>query len=76
MAKRVNLPRSLHSTTAKPEIPVSVAADLCGSNRISIYYSGQSVSDTELECKKIIDHLHTNCIKKYDLMHMVITLPN
>lgn len=60
LTTRVNLVRSLHSTTEKPEIPVSVAADLCGINRSSIYYSGKSVSDTELECKEIIDHLHTD----------------
>ena len=57
---RVNLVQSLHSTTEKPEIPVSIAADLCGINRSSIYYSGKPVSDTELECKEIIDHLHTD----------------
>lgn len=60
LTTRVNLVRSLHSKTEKPEIPVSVAADLCGINRSSIYYSGKPVSDTELECKKIIDYLHTN----------------
>lgn len=60
LTTRVNLVRSLHSTTEKLEIPVSVAADLCGINRSSIYYSGKPVSDTELECKAIIDHLHTD----------------
>ena len=60
LAMRVNLVRSLHSTTEKPEIPVSVAADLCGISRTSIYYSEKPVSDTELECKKIIDFLHTD----------------
>lgn len=60
LTTRVNLVRSLHSTTEKPEIPVSVAADLCDINRSSIYYSGKPVSDTELECKAIIDHLHTD----------------
>ena len=60
LTTRVNLVRSLHSTTEKPEIPVSVTADLCGINRSSIYYSGKPVSDTELECKEIIDHLHTD----------------
>lgn len=52
LTTRVNLVRSLHSTTEKPEIPVSVTADLCGINRSSIYYSGKPVSDTELECKR------------------------
>ena len=60
LTTRVNLFRSLHSTTEKPEIPVSVVADLCGINRSSIYYSGKPVSDTEPECKEIIDHLHTD----------------
>lgn len=60
LTTRVNLVRSLHSTTEKPEIPVSVAADLCGINRSNIYYSGKPVSDTALECKEIIDHLHTD----------------
>ena len=56
---RVNLVRSL-SKTEKKEIPVSVAAELAGVNRTSIYYSGCTVSDIELECKAIIDHLHTD----------------
>ena len=60
LTTRVNLVRSFHSTTEKPEIPVSIAADLCDINRSSIYYSGKPVSDTELECKEINDHLHTD----------------
>ena len=56
---RVNLVRSL-SKTEKKEIPVSVAADLAGVNRTSIYYNGRPVSDIELECKAIIDRLHTD----------------
>ena len=60
LTTRVNLVRSFHSTTEKPEIPVSVAANLCGINRSSIDYSGNPVSDTEPECKEIIDHLHTD----------------
>ena len=60
LTTRVNLVRSLHSTTEKPEVPVSVAADLCGINRSSIYNSGKPVSDTELECKEITDYLHTD----------------
>ena len=55
LTTRVNLVRSLHSKTEKPEIPVSVATELCGINRSSIYYSGKPVSDTELKRKKIID---------------------
>lgn len=48
------------SKTDKPEIPVSVAADLCGINRTSIYYEAKPISDTELECKAIMDHFHTD----------------
>ena len=60
LTTRVNLVRSLRSTTDKTEIPVSVAADLCGINRTSIYYEAKPVSDTELECKAIMDHFHTD----------------
>ena len=56
---RINLVRSL-SKTEKKKIPVSVAADLAGINRTSIYYSGRPISDVELESKAIIDHLHTD----------------
>jgi putative transposase len=59
LTTRVNLVRSL-SKTEKKEIPVSVAADLAGVNRTSVYYGGRSVSAEELECKAIIDHLHTD----------------
>ena len=58
LTTRVNLVRSL-SRTEEKEISVRVAAELVGVNRTSIYYSGVSVSDTELECKAIIDRLHT-----------------
>lgn len=60
LTTRVNSVRILHSTTEKPEIPVSIAANLCGINRSNIYYSGKPVSGTELECKEIIDHLYTD----------------
>ena len=60
LTTRVNLVRNLRSKTDKPEIPVSVAADLCGINRTSIYYEAKPVSDTELECKTIMDHFHTD----------------
>jgi len=42
------------------EIPVSVGAKLLGVNRTSIYYKGAPVSEEELACKEIIDHLHTD----------------
>ena len=60
LTTRVNLVRNLRSKTDKPEILVSVAADLCGINRTSIYYEAKPVSDTELECKTIMDHFHTD----------------
>ncbi len=59
LTTRVDLVRSL-SKTEKKEIPVSVAADLAGVNRTSVYYGGCPVSTEELECKAIIDHLHTD----------------
>ena len=42
------------------ELPVSTGAKLLGINRTSIYYGGIPVSEEELECKAIIDHLHTD----------------
>lgn len=42
------------------ELPVSVGAELAGINRTSIYYPGTPVSEEELECKRIIDRLHTD----------------
>ena len=53
---RINLVRSLSETN---ELPVSVGAALMGVNRTSIYYQGTPVSGEELECKAIIDRLHT-----------------
>ena len=42
------------------EIPVSVGARLLDINRTSIYYKGTPVSEEELACKEIIDHLDTD----------------
>ena len=42
------------------EIPVSQGADLLDINRTSVYYESTPVSDEELECKRIIDRLHTD----------------
>ena len=42
------------------ELPASVGARLLGINRTSIYYRGTPVSEEELACKEIIDHLHTD----------------
>lgn len=41
-------------------MPVSTGAKLLGINRTSVYYGGIPVSEEELECKSIIDHLHTD----------------
>ena len=41
------------------ELPISVGAKLLDINRTSIYYKGMPVSEAELACKEIIDHLHT-----------------
>ena len=57
LTTRVNLVRNLSTTK---ELPVSTGAKLLGINRISVYYGGIPVSEEELECKSIIDHLHTD----------------
>ena len=55
LTMRVNLVRSLLKTK---EFPVKTGATLLGVNRTSVYYGGLPVSQEELECKSIIDHLH------------------
>ena len=57
LTTRVDLVRNL-SKTNEDNISVSVAADLLDINRTSIYYKGTPVSQFELDCKRIIDHLH------------------
>ena len=57
LTTRVNLVRNLLTTK---ELPASVGASLLDINRTSIYYKGSPVSDDELACKEIIDHLHTD----------------
>ena len=57
LTTRVNLVRNLSTTK---ELPVSTGAKLLGINRTSVYYGGIPVSEQELECKSIIDHLHTD----------------
>ena len=57
LTTRVNLVRSLSTTK---ELPVSTGAKLLDINRTSVYYGGLPVSQEELECKAIIDHLHTD----------------
>ena len=57
LTTRVNLVRNLSTTK---ELPVSTGANLLGINRTSVYYGGIPVSEEELECKSVIDHLHTD----------------
>ena len=57
LTTRVNLVQNLLMTK---ELPVSVGAKLLDINRTSIYYKGTPVSEAELACKEIIDHLHTD----------------
>ena len=57
LTTRVNLVQNLLTTK---ELPVSVGAKLLDINRTSIHYKGMPVSETELACKEIIDHLHTD----------------
>ena len=57
LTTRVNLVRNLLTTK---ELSISTGAKLLGINRTSVYYGGIPVSEEELECKAIIDHLHTD----------------
>ena len=52
-----NLVRNLLKTK---ELPVKTGARLLDINRTSIYYNGTPVSQEELDCKTIIDRLHTD----------------
>ena len=54
---RVNLVQSLLKTK---ELPASTGAALLDVNRTSIYYKGTPVAQEELDCREIIDHLHTD----------------
>ena len=57
LTTRVSLVQNLLTTR---EMPVSVGAKLLDINRTSVYYKGTPVSEEELTCKAIIDHLHTD----------------
>ena len=57
LTTRVSLVQNLLTTK---EIPASVGARLLDINRTSIYYKGAPISDEELACKEIMDHLHTD----------------
>jgi len=41
-------------------LPAKTGAELLDVNRTSIYYQKTPTSDEELECKKFIDHIHTD----------------
>ena len=57
LTTRVSLVQNFLTTK---EIPTSTGACLLDINRTSIYYRGTAVSEEELACKTIIDHLHTD----------------
>lgn len=59
LTMRENLVQNLLKTKKKV-ISVKVAANLMSFNRTSIYYKGTPISQEELECKRIIDILHTD----------------
>ena len=42
------------------ELPVKTGAALLDINRTSVYYKGTPISQAELDCKSIIDRLHTD----------------
>lgn len=57
LTTRVGLVQNLSKTK---ELPITTGAELLGINRTSIYYKGSEISIQELECKAIIDRLHTD----------------
>ncbi len=57
LTTRVNLVQNLLKTK---ELPVKTGATLLGINRTSVYYKGTPISQEELDCKSIIDRLHTD----------------
>ena len=54
---RLNILQNLSKTK---ELPVSTGVELLDVNRTSIYYKPKGISEEEIECKNIIDHLHTD----------------
>ena len=57
LTTRVSLVQNLLKTK---ELPVKTGAELLDINRTSVYYKGRTISQDELECKAIIDQLHTD----------------
>lgn len=54
---RINIVRNLLKTK---NLPAKTGAELLDVNRTSIYYQKTPTSDEELDCKKFIDHIHTD----------------
>ena len=57
LTTRVSLVQNLLKTK---ELPVKTGAALLDINRTSVYYKGTPISQDELDCKSIIDRLHTD----------------
>ena len=57
LTTRVNLVQNLLKTK---ELPVKTGATRLDINRTSVYYKGMPISQEELDCKSIIDRLHTD----------------
>ena len=57
LTTRVNLVQNLLKTK---ELPVKTGATLLDINRTSVYYKGTPISQEKLDCKSIIDRLHTD----------------
>ena len=57
LTTRVNLVQNLLKTK---ELPVKTGATLLDINRTSVYYKDTPISQEELDCKSIIDRLHTD----------------
>ena len=57
LTTRVNLVQNLLKTK---ELPVKTGAALLDINRTGVYYKGTPISQDELDCKSVIDRLHTD----------------
>jgi len=56
---RINIVRNLLKSK---NLPAKTGAELLEVNHTSIYYQKPPASDEELECKKFIDHIHTDIL--------------
>ena len=59
LTTRVNLVQNLLKTK---ELPVKTGAALLGINRTNVYYKDMLISQDALDCKSIIDRLHTDTL--------------